>query len=183
MSGCSSQNVKDSLRNTKSISFVLRKEDYIPSKDMDIDLNNIILGLNKSEDNQSVDNLDSLLSRRGQETMDRIYTTIKEISKETRNAKHPKSMDAFYYMREQYEAIAKASGNPNITINTKPLKNKKYILPNLIVKIKGKKSFNRSIIIGSHFDSRVYNNINTMAPGRMIRVVPVRLISNVLEHW
>ena len=97
--------------------------------------------------------------------MDRIYTTIKEISKETRNAKHPKSMDAFYYMREQYEAIAKASGNPNITINTKPLKNKKYILPNLIVKIKGKKSFNRSIIIGSHFDSRVYNNINTMAPG------------------
>ena len=162
------------------------KEDLIPDENTEINLNleSIILQNNISK---SINNQQSFIQAKDY-IKNNIKNTIIEISKSTRNAKHIKSLEAFEWMKQQFINIKMNSINSK-KIQIKEYKIKNYILPNLIVKIKGDPKFNKSIIIGSHFDSRVYSDVNIMAPGAndsgsscAVGLECFRLLSNMSDN-
>ena len=143
--GCMRNSLKVKSSKLKKINTTY-KENFIP---VDIDSLDI--------------NLDNYIAINKGAVMDRIMTTVKEISSKTRNAKQKESILAFNYMFEQFTSIKKQYNNENIEIIKKKLKN--YVLPSIIVRIKGKQSVNKSIILGSHFDAIVSRISTVDAPG------------------
>ena len=84
-----------------------------------------------------------------------ISTTINNLSNGTRDCRDEDSREKFNYMLEQYQTII----NKNSTLNPTKITIDQsvtvgdYKFPNLIIKLRGKTK--KTIILGSHLDSRV----------------------------